>query len=199
MDKKQVLKEFLSKKLAEHNIEELDEQSLDILYQHIEMEECPPNESETYRSLKEEIDSEGKITWESFKLWNLSQISFNDMFKLLSKEAGIFAFNDNTAKVIYALWMLIIDYYPKLSRTFKGQDAEVLSVIARLPTKEFSAEELLTAYNETFGKKLPEDNLKRSLKLLEEALVIRVEDREKGHYMLREKIKNLVRDHKSKA
>jgi hypothetical protein len=193
-NEREILHAFLTKAFQEKNYV-LDDQTFDLLYQAVSMQVRDPNESETTRTLSGEINSKGEITYESFKLFNLTQVKIYDLLDLIQKQAVMLLFEDNAHKVLYGLGALLFEFYPKMGRKFDGLDAEIIFTIKSMENKtNFSKEELLLCYKNHFpDKDISMSNIEDSLELLKESRVIRESKQDETKFELKEKIKNLVR------
>lgn len=189
-DEKQVIAAYLRSALAERNLEP-DESIINIIHSNVQLIDRPKEESEETRTVRLEMDSTGKITAESIKLYNIAQISTYDLLGFIGKEVGILLFDDTAKQMIYSLVMLLHEFYPKLKVAFNEQDAQVLFAIAQMGEKEFTTEELSNVYHETLKENLSEDKLEASLQTLVNHMVVKRTAVRK--YRLREKIKNLSR------
>ena len=189
---KQVLQAFLDKELRDKSLE-LDEATLNLLYSNSEMVLAPPS-GDTSRSLSGQIDSEGKITFESFKWYNLNQIKLYDLLGATQKVAGLAFFENNLYKLMYGLGVILYEFYPKMGRKFTGQDANLIYTIYRYQNHIIPKSKLLAEYNKHFPEKpITEEALEDSLTVLQEAQVIRDDINDATKIELKEKIKNLHR------
>lgn len=190
-NKKEILKAFLEEEFRKQNIE-LDQATINAISSQIEFTPRPTDESEQVKSIKLKQDSSGKVTAESIKLWNITQISTEDLLKFLGKEIGILMFDDTIKKIIYAFGMLLLEYYPKLKHSFNEQDAKVIFSIAKLQKKNFTTEELNQQFKQDFEEGISEEKLEDSLdELIEWKVVKRTAAKQ---YALKENIKNLSRN-----
>lgn len=187
---KEILSAFLRAEMAKYDLD-LDAATIQAINDAVVLVQRPSDESEETRTIYQQQDSSGKISATSIKLWNIAQISSYDILQLVGKETGILLFEDTAKKAIYALIMLMMEFYPKLKITFNDQDAQVIFAIAQLKKKAFSTGELHETYNGLFTDGITEERLEASLDALVECKVLR---RTAAHqYQLREKIKNLSR------
>lgn len=189
-NQKAILEAFLNEALADKGLS-LDEKSLNVINNNLELNKRPLPENEQRRLLKLSEDTSGKKKAESIKLANLLELSIHEILVFIGKEMGILLFDDTPKKVLYGLGMLILEFIPSLTLTFSDQEAEVLFAIARLGKKEFTTNEVDKAYQEAIQKSLPEDRLEASLEKLVQLRVLRRTDVKA--YELKEKIKNLKR------
>ncbi len=189
-NQKAILQSFLESELSKMDLQ-LDEKTLQIIHQQVRLVERPGDESQETRSIKIKQDSSGKFSAESIKLWNVAQVSNYELLQFIGKEMGILLFDDTVKKVIYALVMLLLEYYPKLKVEFSDQEAQVLFAIAKLDKKEFSKEELMVSFNQQFEEGLTDDRMQASLDELLRLRVLKPLGNEQ--YRIREKIKNLSR------
>ena len=186
----EALSAFLENELAKHQLI-LDANTLNLIAENIVLKKRPISESEQNRTITTEVDSMGKVTAESFKLWNISQVSLHNLLQFLWKEGGIVLFDDTAKKAIYALGMLLIEFYPKLKITFNEQDAQVIFAIAQLQKKNFTTGELQGKYQELFSKGISVERIEASLEALVQFNVLKRTAAQE--YLLKEKIKNLSR------
>ena len=189
-NQKAILEAFLEEALADKGLS-LDEKSLNVFNNNLELKERPLPENEQRRLLKLSEDTSGKKKAESIKLTNLMELSTHEILMFIGSEMGILLFDDTPKKVLYGLGMLILEFIPSLTINFSEQEAEVLFAIARLGKKEFTTDEVNEAYQQGIQKNLPEDRLEASLEKLVQLRVLRRTDAKA--YELKEKIKNLKR------
>jgi hypothetical protein len=189
-NQKAILEAFLNEALADKGLS-LDEKSLNVINNNLELNKRPLPENEQRRLLKLSEETSGKKKAESIKLANLLELSIHEILVFIGKEMGILLFDDTPKKVLYGLGMLILEFIPSLTINFSEQEAEVLFAIARLGKKEFTTEEVNEAYQQGIQKNLPEDRLEASLEKLVQMRVLRRTDVKE--YELKEKIKNLKR------
>ncbi|WP_282776072.1 hypothetical protein [Phaeodactylibacter xiamenensis] len=189
-NQKAILEAFLNEALADKGLS-LDEKSLNVINNNLELNKRPLPENEQRRLLKLSEDTSGKKKAESIKLANLLELSIHEILVFIGKEMGILLFDDTPKRVLYGLGMLILEFIPSLTLTFSDQEAEVLFAIARLGNKEFTTNDVGKAYQEAIQKSLPEDRLEASLEKLVQLRVLRRTDVKA--YELKEKIKNLKR------
>jgi hypothetical protein len=189
-NQKAILEAFLNEALADKGLS-LDEKSLNVINNNLELNKRPLPENEQRRLLKLSEDTSGKKKAESIKLANLLELSTHEILVFIGKEMGILLFDDTPKKVLYGLGMLILEFIPSLTINFSDQEAEVLFAIARLGKKEFTTNDVDKAYQEAIQKSLPEDRLEASLEKLVQLRVLRRTDVKA--YELKERIKNLKR------
>lgn len=189
-NQKAILEAFLNEALADKGLS-LDEKSLNVINNNLELNKRPLPENEQRRLLKLSEETSGKKKAESIKLANLLELSIHEILVFIGKEMGILLFDDTPKKVIYGLGMLILEFIPSLTINFSEQEAEVLFAIARLGKNEFTTEEVSKAYQQAIQKNLPEERLEASLEKLVQLRVLRRTDVKA--YELKEKIKNLKR------
>lgn len=192
-DQKQILDAYLTETLAEHGME-LDNDTLDLINDHLTLEARRPDELEEVRSIKQAVSSSGKHSASSFKLVNIARLSTEDILKFVGKSTGIVMFDDTVKRIIYSFVMLLIDFYPKLKIEFSEQEAQVIFAISKLPAARFTVDEVGASFAQTFPAGLPDDRLAASLDILAESGVLR----QTGltTFQLRERIKNLERSQK---
>ncbi len=187
---KAILTAFLEDALQAYELT-IDEETVDVLYRHIQLIERPPDESKETRAITMNVDSDGSISATSFKLYNIAQISTYDLLEFLAKEIGIALFDDTSKKIIYSFLMLLIDFSPKFKVKFNNQDAQILWGISLLKKKQFAINELTEKLEEILEEPIPKSNLDASIeKFIEHRVLKRTAADE---YQIREKIKNLTR------
>lgn len=189
-NQKAILEAFLKEALADKGLS-LDEKSLNLINENLQLKERPLPENEQRRLVKLSEDTSGKKKAASIKLSNLMELSTHEILTFIGKEMGILLFDDTPKKVLYGMGMLLLEFIPHLTFTFSEQEAEVLFAIARLGKKAFTTDDVDKAYQEAIRKSLPEDRLEASLEKLVQLRVLRRTDVKA--YELREKIKNLNR------
>lgn len=192
MEQKEVLEAYLSN-LFKQQGETLDDSTLNALHQVVDLEERPPSEKESYRTLHGEVDTDGTVDFHSIKLFNLSQVSLQDLFSLLHKEMGILLFEDTKLKILYGLGALILDFYPHLKFEFNEQDSRVLLAVSELQKNPFTKEELANQYKATNGSALEDEKLTASINHLKDMKVLVAKEKEVVVYQLKEKIKEIDR------
>lgn len=188
---KVILKYFLQSRLKEQYELELDATTLQAIHQNVQLEKRAPDESQERRSIQLTEDSSGQLQATSFKLYNVRQISIYHLLGFVGKETGIYLFEDTSKKIIYALLMLLHEFYPHLRVSFQEQEAKVLFCIAQLPDKQFDHTALEQKFEEAFGAPLPEKQMSASIEVLIQHRVLK--RTAANSYLLREKIKNLIR------
>lgn len=188
---KEALQGFLSVHLKEQSIE-LDDNTLDYIYEHIQMK--PKfSDKQNSRSIEVRETTAGGIEAESFKLYNITQISVYDLLGFLGKETGIFLFEESIQKVIYAFLMLLYDFHPKLTFEFRPDQAKVLLILSQYQKQAVTTSTIIAEHQTKFGKTLSEEQMED---LLDELVQLSVLKRTAVQtYVVREKIKNLVRDY----
>ena len=173
MKKKEVvLRTFITEKLAERNLE-ADESILEAFGSSVRLEEGTPDETEEIRAIKIKEDTDGKVTAKSIKLYNLMKVSYYDLFGFLIKEAAIPFVEETRAKIIFALLILLHEFYPKMAHTFNEQDARLLLLIQELGKKEFKADELSEAYQQHFDQAITTAKVSRSLNYFTDLKVLK--------------------------
>ncbi|MEM6700384.1 MAG: hypothetical protein AAF599_18415, partial [Bacteroidota bacterium] len=119
----QILEAFLSEKLVEHGLS-LSPNTLARISHNVSLVEREGELHEETRTIKFAQDSSGNISASSFKLWNIAQVSIYDLLMLIGGEVGIGLFIDTAKETIFALGILLAEFYPKLKVNFKEQEAE---------------------------------------------------------------------------
>ncbi|NJL77564.1 MAG: hypothetical protein HC892_23530 [Saprospiraceae bacterium] len=146
---------------------------LNLLNQHVALVERPSDPPEETRSISIEQDSMGNITAESFKLYNIAQVSNHDLLTFVGKELGILLFDDTAKKIMYALLMLLFDFAPKLKLKFNEQDAKVLFAVAKLGKKAFTTSALQSTFSLVHASELTPEKLEASLEALVQYKVLK--------------------------
>jgi hypothetical protein len=167
MDQKsQALRAFITKALAEHGYEP-EEAVFQAIEQTVTLTEKPGSEAEETRSGHIKEASDGKISAEIFSLYNLSRVSFYDLFGVLMTEAGILLMTDDTKlKIGLALGKMIYDFYPKLTYKLNDLDAKIMLAIYHVQTPTFQVEAVAEAFEAQFGQSIEAAQLTRSLEFL---------------------------------
>lgn len=192
-DEKQALTLFLEEALVKKGLEP-DSVSIKLISDSIDLVKCPPDENEQRRSIRNKMDTAGNITSQSFKLYNVAKIPIYDLIGFLGKEMGIYWFENTAAKAIYAIAMLIYEFYPKLTVEFNELEAKLLYCLGLLGKKRnetFTIQEIDGIYMKVFEARLSNPQIEASLKTLMEFRVVkRLTEKD---YKLVESIKNLNR------
>lgn len=179
------LRAFLREKLAENNLE-ADEKALDVVAAVTKLEEGEPDEEKETRYIPIREGTDGKVTAESIKWYNLMKISFHDLSGFLIKETAILFSQDARIQVFLSLLNLLHEFYPKLTYQFNETDARILLAIHNLGNEKFMIPELLDSYMQYFGKPLPASQAERSLNFFEQMKVLT--NSEDGSYSKREEM-----------
>ena len=191
---KQALAAFLRERLAKKNIE-IAPDLMTRIVQEIDLVERPPDESKEIRNIRNKVDTAGDVTSSSFKLYNIAKIPIYDLIGLWGKEMGILLFEDTAAKIIYAIAMLIHEFYPKLTVEFDEQEAKILyclGVLGKKKNETFIIKEIDNAYMLLFEGKLSNKQIMASLDVLIDYQVVK--RLSKTDYKLVESIKNINRE-----
>lgn len=159
---KAALRAFLIKKLTEAGWE-VDETTLNALLSSVILEEGEPDEAKETRTISIKEDTDGKITAESVKLFNLMKVSYHDLMGFLIKEATILLTEDTKVKVFLSLLNLLHEFYPKLTYAFNETDAKILSAIYFLKKEAFTVTEVEEAYSNQNSDLLPSGRAERAL------------------------------------
>ena len=183
--KETILRAFITEKLSEHGLE-ADEIVLKALAATVTLEEGEPLESEEERAVSVSEDTDGKPSAKSIKLYNLMKISYYDLIGFGIKEYAILLTEDIRIKAVFSVFMLLHEFYPKLTYSFNEQDAGILLALYESDKKEFMSAEVSAMYQQRFNKPLTEDQLKRSLGAFVDLQVLRRLG--EGKYAVREKI-----------
>lgn len=167
MDQKiQVLRAFITEALAEHGYTP-DETVFQAIEQCVTLTEVEGPEYEEVRSATIKEDSDGKVSAELFSLYNLSRVSFHDLFGLLITEATILTMTEDTkVKIGLAMASMIHSFWPKLTYKFNDQDAKIMLAIYQVKAASFGSEEVAIAYQAQFGQSVDAAQLHRSLEYL---------------------------------
>ncbi len=189
-NQRDILAAYLTAALEKHGMA-LDEATLDILHENIQLVPRPIAESKETRSIRQEQDSSGKHSAESFKLTNIARLSTEEILKFIGQYAGIALFDETVKKIIYGFVMLLIDFYPKLKIQFTDQEAQVIYAISKLPGKAFTTEAVQQSFRQIFPEGLSTERMEASLEVLRENRVLRRTAVQA--YELKEQIKNLAR------
>ena len=185
-----ILEAYLTAALAQYGMT-LDNATLDLFDENIQLIPRPVDESEETRSIEQKQDSSGKHSAESFKLMNIARLSTEDILKFIGQYGGIALFDETVKKVIYGFVMLLIDFYPKLKIQFSEQEAQVIYAISKLPEKTFTTEEVQHSFLQIFPQGLSTERMEASLQVLTENYVLHRTAAQT--YELKERIKNLAR------
>lgn len=192
-NEKQALALFLEDALARKGFDP-DPSMIRTIADSVDLVECPPDENEQRRSIRNKMDTAGNITSQSFKLYNVAKIPIYDLIGFFGKEMGIFWFENTAVKAIYAIAMLIHEFYPKLTVAFDELEAKLLYCLGLLGKKRnepFTIQEIDRIYMSVFQDRLSSQQIEASLKILMEFRVVkRLTEKD---YKLVETIKNLNR------
>lgn len=189
MNQKEILRAFLIEKLAERGWT-LNEDILDLLHRHIELEAVPPNATETYRTITLRQERDGTYSGKSYKLTNIKQLN---LYQLLDSAYDVFEVSDaeEWEQMIFSLGELIIDLYPKFTIHFNERETKIMRAIAALRTKQFSEEEIMQKYLQEIGEPLAESDFNLTMEYFKEFDIVK--ETAPQQYQLREKIKNKTR------
>ena len=189
MDIRAIVRAFLEEKLGAENV---TEEMINFYLAHIDFEEATLPEDQQDRTVTITQDSSGKYKAESYKLLNIKQVSMDDLISSLGKLGVLTFVENNYAKALSGLFLLVLDFRPKLRIKLDEQDANVIFAIAKLEKKEFSVEEVATSYQVIFGETLDVKRLNASLNVLVDLNTIK--RLSAIDFKRIRKIKNLVRD-----
>lgn len=190
MNQKEVLKAFLETKAKTEGME-LESWMVSAIHRNTELKPVPSNEAEEVRTVTITESSDGSVTAESIKLYNISEIKLYDIMSFILKETGIGLFEDTAKKAMWALFMLVWEFYPHLKKEFTPFDSQVLFAVSQLPEKAFTFQELEAKLNSQLKENVDATFLNRSLNYLIQLRVI--ERTKKDGYKKKEKLKNISR------
>jgi hypothetical protein len=181
---REVLRKFVTELFPD-----ADENVLRTIAAVTELERGEGNESKETRKITIKEDTDGKITAKSIKMYNLIKVSFHDLIGFLGKGAAIPFLEDTRVKIIFALFTLLHDFYPKLTCEFNEQDAKLLLGIldlVELGRNEFTAKDIAESCRQRFAPALTEDQINRSLGYFKKLKVLK--QLAGGRYVVREKM-----------
>jgi hypothetical protein len=178
--KEEALREFVTELFPDP-----DENVIRTIAAVTELERGETNESQETRKIKITEDTDGKITAKSIKMYNLIKVSFHDLIGFLGKGAAIPFLEDTRVKIIFALFTLLHDFFPKLTYEFNEQDAKLLLGIFELRRNEFTAKDIAESC-QRFAPALTEDQINRSLGYFKKLKVLK--QLAGGRYVVREKM-----------
>lgn len=112
-NQKDILAAYLEETLANKGVA-LDEKTLNLINENIQLKERPLPENEQRRLLKLSEDTSGQKKATSIKLTNLMELSIRDILSFIAKEVEILLFSDSEKQVVYALFMLLFEFSPNL-------------------------------------------------------------------------------------
>jgi hypothetical protein len=190
MNQKEVLKAFFEAKAKTEGME-LESWMVSAIHQNTELKPVPSNEAEEVRTVTITESSDGNVTAESIKLYNLSEISLYDIMSFVRKEVGILIWDDTAAKIAWSLFALLWEFYPHLKKEFQPFDSQVLFAVSQLPEKAFTFQKLEAKLNSQLKENVDATFLNRSLNYLIQLRVI--ERTKKDAYKKKEKLKNVSR------
>ena len=164
----------------------VDEKVFSAVNAAVRFEKGEGTEAGETRTVKIIEDTDGSITADSFKLYNLMRVSFHDLAGFLLKESTILLTEDVKIKVIMSLINLVFEFVPKLAHRFNDQDAKVLYAIWQMGKVPFTAEQVTEQYGENFDPAIDPDKVSRSLKSLYQLKVLKYQG--EGQYSARERM-----------
>jgi hypothetical protein len=164
----------------------IDEKVFSAVNAAVRFEKGEGTEAGETRTVKIIEDTDGSIMADSFKLYNLMRVSFHDLSGFLLKETTIFLTEDVKIKVIMSLLNLVFEFVPKLKHRFNDQDAKVLYAIWQMGNVPFTVEQVTEKYGENFDPAIDPEKVSRSLKSLYQLKVLKYQGGDQ--YIARERM-----------
>lgn len=125
-------------------------------------------------SIDMEMSSDGAVTAESIKIYNILKISQRKLFEFfvgLGITASTFTGQEKVIATLGSLLAVIWGYKNVLLKKFNTQDSEVLFALYCL-NGVATIDSIIEKYNELFNKNISDENLGNSLNLLADYQVI---------------------------
>ncbi len=167
-----------------------DADILRVLGAVVTLEPGESNEAHETRVITIQEDTDGSVTADSWKPYNLIRVSYRDLIGFLLKESTILLTEDTRVKVVMSLLNLLFDFVPRLTYRFNEQDAGLLLTIWRLngeeKKEEVSVEEVAAAHERFTGQPLDLQRIRRSLAFFHDLHVLRYLG--DGRYRVRERM-----------
>lgn len=158
-EKKEIIKAFAYNKLESDGFEPT-EHALKSLSQHIQIFEGESNESEEFRSVDIDEDTDGKVSAKHFSLYNLIEVNFYDLFQFSLDGVAIMGMAGKPMfQIAYAALRVITDFAPKLTYEFNETDAKILLAIYHTKDKDFKVDEVSSKYLESFSEAIDQKRL----------------------------------------
>lgn len=158
-EKTTILRAFIAEKLAPLGCQ-LDDESFFLLESQLTLSEAGRPEREEIRSVDLKTHTDGKVSAGMFSLYQVSQISLNDLFGLALKEAGVLMMHEDTKiKITLAFLAVVHDFFKLLNIELNESEARVLLAVYDIDKPAFSAADIKEAYRQRFVKPISADRL----------------------------------------